>query len=137
VYFGLGMHQSKMSGDGDKEAYKKNTWKALIGMRLNSNWSMEGQYANFAGEYNRNRTNKIMLLSNTHTIAQILSINTIHIDNVTFRDVCTDTRKRMDGALAILLSASCVFSTTKVGKLDSTFLLTSSATAPIFCACFT
>jgi hypothetical protein len=38
------MHQSKMSGDGDKEAYKKNTWKALIGMRLNSNWSMEGQY---------------------------------------------------------------------------------------------
>jgi hypothetical protein len=36
-------NQSKMSGDGDKEAYKKNTWKALIGMRLNSNWSMEGQ----------------------------------------------------------------------------------------------
>ena len=50
VYFGLGMHQSKMSGDGDKEAYKKNTWKALIGMRLNSNWSMEGQYANFAAD---------------------------------------------------------------------------------------
>jgi UDP-N-acetylmuramyl pentapeptide synthase len=39
--------------------------------------------------------------------------------------------------IIILLSASCVFSTTKVGKLDSTFLLTSSATAPIFCACFT
>jgi hypothetical protein len=31
------------------------------------------------GEYNRNRTNKIMLLSNTHTIAQILSINTKNI----------------------------------------------------------
>ncbi|SHN94034.1 UDP-N-acetylmuramoyl-tripeptide--D-alanyl-D-alanine ligase, partial [bacterium endosymbiont of Bathymodiolus sp. 5 South] len=44
-----------------------------------------------------------MLLSNTHTIAQILSINTIHINNVTFRDVCTDTRKRMDGALFIAL----------------------------------
>jgi hypothetical protein len=23
-------------------------WKALIGMRLNSNWSIEGQYTNFA-----------------------------------------------------------------------------------------
>ena len=44
-----------------------------------------------------------MLLSNTHTIAQILSINTIHINNVTFKDVCTDTRKRMDGALFIAL----------------------------------
>jgi hypothetical protein len=28
--------------------YKKNNWKALIGMRLNSNWSIEGQYTNFA-----------------------------------------------------------------------------------------
>jgi UDP-N-acetylmuramyl pentapeptide synthase len=37
------------------------------------------------------------------TTTQILSINTIHIDNVTFRDVCTDTRKRMDGALFIAL----------------------------------
>jgi UDP-N-acetylmuramoyl-tripeptide--D-alanyl-D-alanine ligase len=44
-----------------------------------------------------------MLISNTHTISQILSIDTIHINNVAFRDVCTDTRKRMDGALFIAL----------------------------------
>jgi GTP-sensing pleiotropic transcriptional regulator CodY len=50
-----------------------------------------------------------MLLSNTHTIAQILSINTIHINNVTFKDVCTDTRKRMDGALFIKESKGIYF----------------------------
>jgi hypothetical protein len=30
--------------------YKKNNWKALIGMRLNSNWSIEGQYTNLAAD---------------------------------------------------------------------------------------
>ncbi|MDC9714996.1 MAG: UDP-N-acetylmuramoyl-tripeptide--D-alanyl-D-alanine ligase [Gammaproteobacteria bacterium] len=44
-----------------------------------------------------------MLLSNTHTIAQVLSVDATHINNVTFRDVCTDTRKRMDGALFVAL----------------------------------
>jgi hypothetical protein len=32
--------------------YKKNNWKALIGMRLNSNWSLEGQYTNFSKDTN-------------------------------------------------------------------------------------
>ncbi len=44
-----------------------------------------------------------MLLSNTHTIAQVLSVDTIHINNITFSDVCTDTRKCMDGALFVAL----------------------------------
>ncbi|CAC9456930.1 hypothetical protein BSPLISOX_2356 [uncultured Gammaproteobacteria bacterium] len=50
IYFGLGMAQSKISASDDDETseYKKNNWKALIGMRLNSNWSIEGQYTNFA-----------------------------------------------------------------------------------------
>jgi hypothetical protein len=40
IYFGLGMAQSKISASDDDETseYKKNNWKALIGMRLNSNW---------------------------------------------------------------------------------------------------
>jgi hypothetical protein len=39
IYFGLGMAQSKFSDsdEGDTVKYKKNNWKALIGMRLNSN----------------------------------------------------------------------------------------------------
>jgi hypothetical protein len=46
IYFGLGIAQSKvnLSEDDDILKYKKNNWKALIGMRLNSNWSIEGQY---------------------------------------------------------------------------------------------
>ncbi len=44
-----------------------------------------------------------MLLSNTHAIAKVLNVNTIHINDVAFRDVCTDTRKRMDGALFVAL----------------------------------
>ncbi|CAC9635811.1 porin family protein [bacterium endosymbiont of Bathymodiolus sp. 5 South] len=49
IYFGLGMAQSKISTSYDETSeYKKNNWKALIGMRLNSNWSIEGQYTNFA-----------------------------------------------------------------------------------------
>jgi hypothetical protein len=43
------MAQSKISTSYDETSeYKKNNWKALIGMRLNSNWSIEGQYTNFA-----------------------------------------------------------------------------------------
>lgn len=48
-----------------------------------------------------------MLSSNTHTIAQVLTVDTTNINNVTFRDVCTDTRKRMDGALFIALVGEC------------------------------
>ncbi len=50
VYFGLGVHQSKLTDtrDGDTFKYKKNNWKALVGTRLNSNWSIEGHYTNFA-----------------------------------------------------------------------------------------
>ena len=44
-----------------------------------------------------------MLSSNTHTITQVLSVDATHTNNVTFRDVCTDTRKRMDGALFVAL----------------------------------
>lgn len=42
-----------------------------------------------------------MLLSNTHTIANLLTTNCAI--NVDFSDVCTDTRQRMDGALFIAL----------------------------------
>lgn len=44
-----------------------------------------------------------MLLSNTHTIAQVLTVDAININNVAFRDVCTNTRKRMVGALFVAL----------------------------------
>jgi hypothetical protein len=52
IYFGLGIAQSKvnLSEDDDILKYKKNNWKALIGMRLNSNWSIEGQYTNLAAD---------------------------------------------------------------------------------------
>jgi hypothetical protein len=48
------MAQSKFSDsdEGDTVKYKKNNWKALIGMRLNSNWSLEGQYTNFSKDTN-------------------------------------------------------------------------------------
>ena len=54
IYFGLGMAQSKFSDsdEGYTVKYKKNNWKALIGMRLNSNWSLEGQYTNFSKDTN-------------------------------------------------------------------------------------
>ncbi|CAC9521222.1 hypothetical protein [uncultured Gammaproteobacteria bacterium] len=59
MYFGLGMAQSKSNGseyidDGGGNTtlvdfqYKKKNWKALIGMRLDSNWSIEGQYTDFS-----------------------------------------------------------------------------------------
>jgi hypothetical protein len=40
------------SDDDETSEYKKNNWKALIGMRLNSNWSLEGQYTNFSKDTN-------------------------------------------------------------------------------------
>jgi UDP-N-acetylmuramoyl-tripeptide--D-alanyl-D-alanine ligase len=42
-----------------------------------------------------------MPLFNTHTIAKILNTNCVA--NVKFSGVCTDTRKRMDGALFVAL----------------------------------
>ena len=59
MYFGLGMAQSKSNdneyaddGVGNMTwvdfQYKKKNWKALIGMRLDSNWSIEGQYTDFS-----------------------------------------------------------------------------------------
>ena len=42
-----------------------------------------------------------MLQTNTNTIAKVLNINCP--TNVEFKDVCTDTRKRMDGALFVAL----------------------------------
>jgi outer membrane protein W len=64
MYFGLGMVQTKFSDhdEGEPFDYKKNNWKALIGTRLNSNWSIEGQYTNFSKDENE------VLLDATNTL---------------------------------------------------------------------
>ncbi len=60
MYFGIGAYQSKIDGmtttytaasgaitSGDVE-YKNNNYKALIGKRINNNWSVEAHYFNFS-----------------------------------------------------------------------------------------
>ncbi len=44
-----------------------------------------------------------MLESNTHSIAKILGVDTGNIKDVAFKDICTDTRKPMQGALFLAL----------------------------------
>ncbi len=49
-YFGIGVYQAKYSESesGTTLKYKKNNYKALLGTHLDDNWSVEGQYMNFA-----------------------------------------------------------------------------------------
>jgi hypothetical protein len=47
MYFGLGVVQSELESKSHA-GYKTNNWKVLMGRRLNSNWSIEGQYIDFA-----------------------------------------------------------------------------------------
>ncbi len=44
-----------------------------------------------------------MLSTDIRTIAQVLHLDKSSIDNIVFSNVCTDTRKRMDGALFVAL----------------------------------
>ncbi|WP_428085818.1 UDP-N-acetylmuramoyl-tripeptide--D-alanyl-D-alanine ligase [Candidatus Thioglobus sp.] len=44
-----------------------------------------------------------MLKSTTQTLAKILNLDISKITNIAFEDVCTDTRKRMDGAVFVAL----------------------------------
>ena len=44
-----------------------------------------------------------MLKSNTKTIAKVLGINDDDIKSVDFKNICTDTRKHMDGAIFLAL----------------------------------
>ncbi len=75
VYFGLGVHQSKVSGEG----YKKNNWKVLVGTRLNSNWSIEGQYADLATDEfsytNTKETVKSVVSGNSFGVAGLYHFN--------------------------------------------------------------
>ncbi|NYT28431.1 MAG: porin family protein [Candidatus Thiodubiliella endoseptemdiera] len=49
-YFGIGVYQTKYSESesGTTRKYKKNNYKALLGTHLDDNWSVEGQYTDFA-----------------------------------------------------------------------------------------
>ena len=45
-----------------------------------------------------------MLESTTHTIARVLAIDTSNVEDVAFKDICTDSRKPMQGALFLALA---------------------------------